>query len=758
VVFLRFGPAVRLCLAGAVLVATFALAWVEPAHSYSSKLRRYPYLTDVVGGSATINWATDQSSTAGSVKYGKVVNGSCTATSKLASKTTITVNSVPLYQWKARLTVEPDTEYCYRVYLGSAPQEDLLAEDPSPRFFSQIPAGSTKPFSFGVLGDWGQVNASGANPDQANVLSQIAQSGVRFVLTPGDNTHPNSSQASYGDLVQVGSNLSAIFGPSFWKVPGASIPIFPALGNHGISTANTHFVNWPQTQAVFTSGGRYKNETYCCLNGTQSKTYGSAWYAFNAGTARFYVLQAAWSDTNVGTANQYKNDYDYHWTPTSAEYQWLANDLAAHPSELKFAFFHYPMYSDNKQNASDQFLQGRQSLEGLLSANGVDVVFNGHAHLYQRNRKAHPDSLVTYVTGGGGATLAPIGPTCSFNDAYGIGWSNSTSKGSACGAASRPTSRDQVFHFLKVSVNGAQVTVTPIDSLGRSFDEVTYDFGLSSDLSVTKSDLPDPVNAWDTLTYTATVRNAGPSQATGATYTEKLPAGVNYESVSSSQGACSHSFGTVRCNLGTLASDATATVELRVKPQDAGTLNSTATVWADEYDPDTTNNTVTEETTVEPAPGVLVFAPSDDAHVYGDLPSTNFGSAAQLHVDGSPARNILLKFAVSGVDTASVTSAKLRLYCVGAAVRSGGEFYRALDSGWLESTVTWDTAPAADSVRLASLGRVSAGNWYEVDVTPLVTGDGDHSLRVTSPSSDGAEYSSEESVSGFAPQLVVTTG
>ena len=59
-------------------------------------------------------------------------------------------------------------------------------------------------------------------------------------------------------------------------------------------------------------------QTYCCTNGTQSTSYPSAWYAFDAGQARFYVLDAAWANSNVGTADIYKNDFDNHWTPSAA--------------------------------------------------------------------------------------------------------------------------------------------------------------------------------------------------------------------------------------------------------------------------------------------------------------------------------------------------------------------------------------------------------------------------------------------------------
>jgi hypothetical protein len=78
------------------------------------------------------------------------------------------------------------------------------------------------------------------------------------------------------------------------------------------------------------------------------------------------------------------------------------------------------------------------------------------------------------------------------------------------------------------------------------------------------------------------------------------------------------------------------------------------------------------------------------------------------------------------------------------------------NSSWVESTVSWGSAPAADAATLASLGSVVTGNWYEVDVTSAVTGDGLVSLRASSSSSNGTDYSSKEGAAGFAPQLVVT--
>ncbi len=150
---------------------------------------------------------------------------------------------------------------------------------------------------------------------------------------------------------------------------------------------------------------------------------------------------------------------------------------------------------------------------------------------------------------------------------------------------------------------------------------------------------------------------------------------------------------------------------------------------------------------------VLAFAPTDDAYIRADRPSSNSGRRSTLQIDATPLKHVLLKFSPSGIGARPVISAKLRLYTVNPS-SLGGEF-RPADSNWSEQTVTWDNAPPAGDTVLASLGPVATDNWYEVDVTPLVAGDGTLSLRITPTSSDGATYSSKEGTTGFAPQLVV---
>jgi hypothetical protein len=457
-----------------LIIAVSTVIAIPSALAYQAALLRYPYLTDVVQANATVNWATDRSATAGYATYGAVGREACTAHRANGSKTSITVGTTGEYQWKAKITgLAAGTAYCYRIFLGSTPAIDLLGSDPTPRFRTLLPAGSTQTFSFAVLGDWGSVDANGNNPDQAALLAQVARSGASFLLGTGDTAYPSGSETNYGDLVQHGANTGTVFGPSFYRNVGSGMPMYNALGNHGLNA--THLVVWPQPTVPVASGGRYQIDTYCCANGTNSASYPSAWYAFNAGRARVYVLDASWSSANLGMADLYENDYDNHWTPSSPEYQWLQADLAAHPTGLKFAVFHFPPWSDNATETSDTWLRGSSSLDGLLSRYGVGFVFNGHAHMYERNLRQPGDSFVSYITGGGGGTLESVGGRgCSAFDAYAIGWSYSKAHGSACGAAPVPDAITRVFHFLKVTVSATSVVIAPTDELGRTFDVQSY--------------------------------------------------------------------------------------------------------------------------------------------------------------------------------------------------------------------------------------------------------------------------------------------
>jgi uncharacterized repeat protein (TIGR01451 family) len=130
----------------------------------------------------------------------------------------------------------------------------------------------------------------------------------------------------------------------------------------------------------------------------------------------------------------------------------------------------------------------------------------------------------------------------------------------------------------------------------------TQALAATADLSVDKSDGPDPVTVGGELTYTIEVANAGPDSASGVALEDKLPAKVDFGSAVPSQGSCERKGRNVECALGTLASGARASVAIRVVPRADGQLVNTVTVSSADTDPQPANNSDTETTTVVGAP------------------------------------------------------------------------------------------------------------------------------------------------------------
>ena len=133
-----------------------------------------------------------------------------------------------------------------------------------------------------------------------------------------------------------------------------------------------------------------------------------------------------------------------------------------------------------------------------------------------------------------------------------------------------------------------------------SVAEVTItDDDLTADLSITKVDTPDPVFVGETLTYTITVTNAGPRDATELVVTDTLPAGVTFISASGTSWDCEEEMGTVTCELSFLVNAAESMIEILVTaPLSAGEITNIARVSSDVFDTNTANNEVTTFTIV----------------------------------------------------------------------------------------------------------------------------------------------------------------
>jgi uncharacterized repeat protein (TIGR01451 family) len=128
----------------------------------------------------------------------------------------------------------------------------------------------------------------------------------------------------------------------------------------------------------------------------------------------------------------------------------------------------------------------------------------------------------------------------------------------------------------------------------------------SADMAIVKAASPNPVLEGNPLTYTLAVTNNGPATATNVTVADTIPSSMLYQSYTTTQGSCSEAGGTLTCLLGNMANAGTATISVLVIPQQPGQISNTATVAADQVDPNPANNTSTWTETVTAATSVTL--------------------------------------------------------------------------------------------------------------------------------------------------------
>jgi hypothetical protein len=184
---------------------------------------------------------------------------------------------------------------------------------------------------------------------------------------------------------------------------------------------NVYYSGTPQefTDCYDPSWGRHRARTRPAAGNHDYDTPGAAgYYAYfgaNAGdpsTGYYSYDLGAWHvvvvNSNLGVA------------AGSAQLQWLAADLAANPTACTVAYWHHPRFSSGVYGNDASM----QALWEVLYDAGVDLVLNGHEHMYERFARQTPTGALDndrgireIIVGTGGISLRPFGTIAANSQA-----------------------------------------------------------------------------------------------------------------------------------------------------------------------------------------------------------------------------------------------------------------------------------------------------------------------------------------------------
>jgi uncharacterized repeat protein (TIGR01451 family) len=155
-----------------------------------------------------------------------------------------------------------------------------------------------------------------------------------------------------------------------------------------------------------------------------------------------------------------------------------------------------------------------------------------------------------------------------------------------------------------------------------------------SDLSVTKTG-PATAVLGQSVTYQIVATNNGPTDATGVTVTDVLPAGATLPSATPSTGTCTGT-GPVICAIGNLANGASASITVVATLNTPGANVDTATVTGDQPDPNPANNSASVSTVI-PNEQPITAAPTSISATEGQIFSGTVATFTDPNTLATPA-------------------------------------------------------------------------------------------------------------------------
>lgn len=351
-------------------------------------------------------------------------------------------------------------------------------------------------FTFVAYGDSRAGGDCTGNAVHAGLVARMAAEPAQLGFHLGDmitGYNANSNWALRGACTDAASSGSfkELIAPLQSKTPAPGLPmfLFPVIGNHDDNwgdgwypdpqgdticdvfdmsvlvpnhTQQPYFRDTTNRVAHY-SDAQFKSLTCSTSDSSVYPTY--MYYSFDYQNAHFVVMRvnSEYYDllecySSCADESNYDAFYYRH------QYDWLRADLAAAAARSDidhvFVFIHAPLFTSADGHVANS---SWQALATEFTANGkVRFVFSGHNHVYERS--------VPIV-------VSPSSPNGARDDATGTVYLTTGGGGSDLHGfnAANPliVVRDSLYHYVRVDVNGENVTVTAINTLGVPFDHVS---------------------------------------------------------------------------------------------------------------------------------------------------------------------------------------------------------------------------------------------------------------------------------------------
>ena len=251
---------------------------------------------------------------------------------------------------------QPETKYYY-TFGGSGVAAACGAET---FFVTAPPAGASRPTRVWFVSDYGfkDEGEMSVRDSYFNYIAPVKPADVW--LTGGDNDQTDGRDEY--DQIAIFDIYSAVL---------RNTPIWPTLGNH-----DTYTLSVPGPYPFYDNFSLPTNgEAGGLPSGSEH------YFSFDYGDIHFINLDSI--------------DPVLSASPDSAMIQWLRADLASTTQRWRIAYWHGPPYtkgshdSDSAWDISARMIQMRENVLPVLEAYGVDLVLNGHSHVYERSYLLH---------------------------------------------------------------------------------------------------------------------------------------------------------------------------------------------------------------------------------------------------------------------------------------------------------------------------------------------------------------------------------